>query len=125
MAMISCHECNKKVSDMAQACPECGSPVAAIVSALKVRIIYPSKAMTTLGKIDEAIDFSVIVADENGKEMIRLKPGEQYTFAIKEPMEISIKKTLAFGNPTTTVYPGDTYEIRKGMLNNLKLVKVS
>lgn len=32
MALIHCPECNKQISDKAQACPECGYPVAAAVA---------------------------------------------------------------------------------------------
>jgi|GEM_PF-3533352 len=125
MAMINCHECNRKVSDMAQACPECGSPVSAIVSALKVRIYYPSKASSGFGAVLESLDTAVKVSDEYGNEMARLKPGDTYTFAVSEPIKIGLSKGLTIGKPSETVYPGDVYEIKFGMLlSNLKLVKV-
>ena len=125
MAMISCAECGKRGSDMAKACSECGFPISEYVSALKVRIEYPSKALTVVGKIGESLTTSVIISDESGNELSRLKPGEMFTFSVSEPMKIGLSKGLTPGKPSETVYPGDSYEIRfTMMLGALKLVKV-
>jgi hypothetical protein len=38
MALIRCNECNNQVSDQAEACPECGAPVAKWLSPPKPQL---------------------------------------------------------------------------------------
>ena len=38
MAIISCPECGKQVSDRAVSCPECGCPISAVPSAASVSV---------------------------------------------------------------------------------------
>lgn len=48
MALITCTDCNREVSDRALACPGCGAPIAATASpALSVRVERPAKSRGT------------------------------------------------------------------------------
>lgn len=57
MALISCPECNKEISDKAQSCPSCGVP---ILEGAPNEI--PHSAVTRTGAKWEGIGFVLIVA---------------------------------------------------------------
>jgi RNA polymerase subunit RPABC4/transcription elongation factor Spt4 len=48
MALISCRECSKQISDQAAACPNCGAPVASRVQPAAVPVIVTAPKSRSL-----------------------------------------------------------------------------
>ena len=76
MALINCYECNREISDRANACPYCGAPI-------EVTDIVPVSEETSLVKsnIDNPVDLSIIenIHEIRGyKVMLDFDLAEQY-----------------------------------------------
>lgn len=110
MALIRCPECEREVSDRASACPNCGFPLAEIVTSGIVKIKLPRTEQFADGwaGIFASKDASIT---ENGKTIWSGKHGETASFAIDEPIEITIDLG-GFANPIDgTVEPKKKYEL--------------
>ncbi len=59
MALISCPECSKEISDKATSCPNCGAPISN--NNTNEKPINESKTVTRSGGVWEGIGFLLIV----------------------------------------------------------------
>ena len=82
MAIISCPECGKSVSDKAISCPGCGYPIAKKLEYVLVKL---ELADTTQ---------SVSILDGNGNEIWTGKSGETAQIGLEGPTEVTIKYKL-------------------------------
>ena len=73
MALISCPECGKEISDKAVACPNCGCPIK--VTETQIIVKASSNFIGLIG--------AYIIYDDKNNEVARLKAGEH--FAAKLP----------------------------------------
>ena len=93
MALINCYECNREISDRANACPYCGAPI-------EVTDIVPVSEETSLVKsnIDNPVDLSIIenIHEIRGyRVMLDFDLAEQYgveTKRLKEAVRRNIER---------------------------------
>ena len=110
MALITCPECGRKVSDMAAACPDCG---------------YPIKSLRTDGKVRISNKVSMVgswkIMDYNTREPLWTgKPSQVAVFQISKPTEIYMAwginsgKKPAKKQPVYTIRANKVYEFVEG-----------
>ena len=58
MALVSCYECGKEISDAAPACPSCGAPKRGPVPA---PLAAPAKYQWTAGRVAIAVFASLLI----------------------------------------------------------------
>ena len=80
MALITCPECGKKVSDLAKTCPDCGYPIAAMNPAGTVMIKF---ANGIFGK-------QTLYRTSDSKILWQGKAGQVATFDVSEETEIGL-----------------------------------
>lgn len=103
MALINCPECGKQVSDKANACPNCGYPIAASTG-VKIRCLSD----------DRSVKYMVFLSD--GRELTRVPIDAVATINISKPTRITIRESFALmtsgDNGSFNAIPGKCYEAR-------------
>ena len=106
MALIKCPECGKEVSDKAQACINCGYPLADISPAGTVSIAINSPAIVKMYIFDM----------ENREILWTGRTGEVARFEVEKETEISIVGSLEKNRPEkgakAVVRGGKRYEYK-------------
>ena len=110
MALIKCPECGREVSDRAQACPQCGCPIAAVpvstpqLQSRAVSVSFPDTP--TLMKM------KCKVWDSTGNVIAECREGGVATFSCNETMTIKVGVPMKYFNkPEITVSPGDRLRV--------------
>lgn len=89
MALISCPECGREISDRAVSCPNCGCPIKMV----------ETKIMVKASSQFVGLACSYAIYDNNDNEVTRLKPGESYVAKLPDSRVIySVKLKGAFGS---------------------------
>lgn len=110
MALIKCPECNKEISNMAVACPNCGCPIANASKSGVVKIKMPRTEQIADGWIGLFSSKAVSIT-ANGHTVWEGKHGETASFSIDEPTQIVINLGT-WGNPVEgTINPKHKYEL--------------
>ena len=104
MALIKCSECGKQVSDKADACPNCGNPIA--IRPVELRFLN-----------QYAIRYRCYVYDaETGEEVWAGKQGDTAVLDTdNEPAVLTIKISGGNGSGDIEVKPGDKLLIEGGL----------
>ena len=90
MALISCPECGKEISDKAVACPNCGCPIK--VTETQIIVKASSDFIGLIG--------AYIIYDDKNNEVARLKAGEHFAAKLPDKKTIcSVKLKGTFGAP--------------------------
>jgi len=111
MALIKCGECNKKVSDKAATCPNCGNPIKDKPDEVSIRFVK----MPLAYKVNIYNDGNIIAQG---------KFGDVITFDCSESMDITIKSKRG-DNFNTTVNPGCKYQVGvRGLRNDTYIERV-
>lgn len=102
MAIVSCPECGKQVSDRASACPNCGCPIAQAAASNVVKIAV-AQHPNVLGCV-------VPIKDTSGRLLVNAFSGSAVEIKTSKPISIQLCGT--FGSPmlTVTVKPGKKYK---------------
>ena len=82
MALIKCPECGREVSSRAQACPQCGCPIAAAKTSGPVAIRISKNIQNAIVKI--------CVIDSSGNCLGEAKMGGVIRFELEKPTRIKI-----------------------------------
>lgn len=110
MALVRCKECGKEVSDRASSCPNCGCPIADMITSGVVKIKLPRTEKIANGWVGLFSSKSASISS-NGRVLWEGKHGETATFTIEEPTHIYIDLGT-WGNPVEgTVEPKKKYEL--------------
>lgn len=108
MALITCPECGKQVSDSAISCPNCGYGIAALKDRNIVKIKISLCSNTSCAK-----DPIRIVDPMNTKHVYaEVRQGEIATFEIKKDIEVGFSPSWSFGIKfRRIVSPGKKYQL--------------
>lgn len=111
MALITCPDCGKQVSDKAPACPNCGCPIKVAKHDNRVRIQIPNtEALGGQGIINAFIAKDAYVRS-GARTLWEGKHGTMAIFEISAPAEITVDLGK-WANPTTgKVVPGHRYQL--------------
>ena len=113
MALIKCPECGKEVSDKAQSCPNCGCPLSEMVASGTVRIKMPNNIVE--GWVGLFSSRSATVTDNKGRVLWKGQHGENASFTIDEPTQITINLGGWANEVSGTVYPKKKYSLVQDM----------
>ena len=104
MALITCPECGKHISDTCESCPHCGFRL----KAKKGKGIFKC-AEPQWGSI---IRWNCFLKDaRTKKEIARFRQGESFVYEVDHPVEIEISMSKGFiGKPIVKLQPGDKKE---------------
>ena len=98
MALISCPECGKEISDKAISCPNCGCPIKVIETQIAVKA-----SRDFIGMV------SYIIYDDKNNEIARLKRGESFTAKLPDKETIySVKLTGRLCGPKQMICKPNT-----------------
>ena len=109
MALISCPECGKAVSDQARACPGCGYPTSRDFS--KATFIFDKSSWTC----------DCCIFDLNGHELSACRTGDVVSVPCFKPKTVQIKMKAGMGKPSVIIEPGKIY---KAWINGMGQVMV-
>lgn len=111
MALIKCPECGKEISNKAQTCPNCGYP---IQNNGQVRIKIPNNVVDGFaGLLSSRKCF--ITEDSTNKTLWSGKHGENASFTINKPTNVTVNLG-SWGNPVSgTVEPNKKYTLIQDM----------
>ena len=90
MALISCPECGKEISDKAISCPNCGCPIK--VTETQIIVKASSHFIGLIG--------AYVIYDDKNNEVARLKAGERFVAKLRDKKTtylVKLKGTL--GSP--------------------------
>lgn len=113
MALIKCPECGKEISDRATACPNCGCPVADMTTSGVVRVKMPNNIVEGWVGLFSSRDASI--TDNKGNVLWKGKHGENASFTIDEPTNITINLGGWANEVTGTVQPKRKYSLVQDM----------
>jgi len=114
MALITCSECNKEVSDKALSCIHCGNPIASAPKEVSIRFMMLQSQLM-------ALKCKVFV---NGVETINCKQGDTVSIECTEPTKIGVKVT-SHDLLEVIANPGERYNVAyRGLFQKLYLEKV-
>lgn len=98
MALIRCPECGRNVSDRAQACPECGCPIATEKKNTTVAIQFDCGCMIKMKIIDAYTE----------REYWEGRDKQVASFQINQPTDVRIGTKLS-GKTSYHIEPGKLY----------------
>lgn len=113
MALIKCPECGKEISDKASSCPNCGCPLSEMVTSGTVRIKMPNNIVE--GWVGLFSSRSATVTDSHGKVLWKGQHGENASFTIDEPTQITINLGGWANEVSGIVYPKKKYSLVQDM----------
>ena len=99
MALTTCPDCGKQVSDKAPTCPNCGCPIAKPKQNKTVRIALPKNATVFAG-------LDLLWSGKHGQTAI---------FDIDTPTKVTIDLGKWANDVTGTVSPGHRYQLVQDM----------
>ncbi len=112
MALIKCPECGREVSDRAQACPQCGCPIAPKPVSVAAQ---NQKSETVAVSFPDGPGFTKMkckVWDSNGDVIAECREGGVASFRCKKTMTIKVGIPMRYFNkPEITVSPGDRLRV--------------
>lgn len=107
MALITCPDCGKEISDKAKACIFCGCPLEEITTSGEVRIKIPNNIVT--GWVGLFASRRAVIQDTEGKTLWQGSHGENAKFTIEVPTKVVIDLG-SMANPVSgTVEPKKKY----------------
>lgn len=108
MALITCKECGQQISNKATTCIHCGCPLSEMATSGTVRIRMPNNIATGWVGLFSSRRAAVM---SNGKTLWEGQHGENASFVIDAPTEITIELG-GWANPVEgTVYPRKKYSL--------------
>ncbi len=113
MAIIKCPECSKEISDKAKSCPNCGCPLEEMTTSGVVRIKMPNNIVEGFAGLFSSRD--AVVEKTYGGTLWRGKHGENASFTIDGPTQITIKLGGWANEVSGTVYPKRKYSLVQDM----------
>lgn len=118
MALITCPECGQQVSDKAQTCIHCGSPLK-VDKTVKIKIFrYTSTFMF--------VTLKVTITDENGKVLWEGPSGSVAIFEVDKETKITLTPEKGLHTPLTgVVKPGHKYQTVNDMSKAFSLKSVT
>ncbi len=116
MALIKCEDCGKDVSDKAIQCPNCGAPIASKKNDVMIR--FP------IWKGQMFNNKCYVYDKDTNEEIVSGRQGETVIFHCEESRKIYIVVKGSFGQPETTVNPGDRYDVGYRGFGKIYLSKV-
>lgn len=112
MALIKCPECGKEISDKAQSCIHCGCPLAEAAISGVVRIKIPNNIVQGWVGLFSSRRATVEV---NEKIVWEGKHGENASFTVDGPTEVTIELGGWANSVEGTVYPRKKYALVQDM----------
>ncbi len=109
MALISCPECGREVSDIAFACPGCGYPV----RQGKVTFVFDASSWKS----------DCYVYDMAGNELAACHNGDTVSFPTK-PRTLRVKMSAGMEQPTVIVTPGKSYKVWINGMGQVRVKKI-
>lgn len=103
MALISCSECGKQISDRARTCPNCGCPIISSCGTVKIKV--PQNQYYTPLEPKGV----TIINNETNELLWNGRQGQIAVFEIQKPTSITIKTNKATKDIITIVYAGKNY----------------
>ena len=113
MALINCPECGQQISDKAEVCIHCGTP-------LKEKPLEP--VYVSFPQVSTFTGKGTVYY--NGKSESCASGGTVCIGDITGPTVIEVKMTSYFGKPTIEVDPGDKIQVTVSRLGKISLSKV-
>lgn len=113
MALVNCKECGKTISDKASVCPNCGCPLAEMVTSGVVRIKMPNNIVE--GMVGLFSSRNAIVKDEQGKVLWRGQHGENARFTIDKATRVTVNLGGWANEVSGIVYPRRKYSLVQDM----------
>lgn len=120
MALITCPECGRQVSNRAASCPSCGCPINAPEASKAIKIQLPnSDALGGQGLAMMFVSRDAFVSIK-GKKVWTGMHGQLASFDLDGPAEVTVD--LGFwANPTTgVVEPGHKYQLVQDLRPHMK-----
>lgn len=118
MALINCSECGKKISDKANACPNCGCPISNNSKEIKIFFEqHPNQVTRLKCKVTTIADGKEITLGE-------CRQNDIVSFVCDTDMEIYANITGQFSKIKQTVKPGENYKIKFGIFGKAYFQKV-
>lgn len=115
MALISCPECGKRISDKAEHCPSCGCPIRVAAKTKKVAIALPNTNVIAGGGLAAAF-LATDALISTGREILwEGHHGATATFEINKPTQIAIHLGRWSNTVERTVEPGKRYQLVQDM----------
>lgn len=115
MALISCPECGKRISDKAERCPSCGCPIRVAAKTKKVAIALPNTNVIAGGGLAAAFLATEALISTGRKILWEGHHGDTATFEINEPTQIVIHLGRWSNTVEGTVEPGKRYQLVQDM----------
>lgn len=116
MSLIRCPECGRDVSNKAEACPNCGSPI--LLKSGIVMVRFPVKQ----GKVFK--NRCAVFNKKTNKLIVAGWMGETLSFICDEPTSIYVFAGGYFGKPEVVAMAGDRYEVGFRGINHIYISKV-
>lgn len=111
MALITCPDCGKQVSDKAPACPNCGCPISIPKTSREVKVALPNTQVLSGGGLASALIKRDASISAGGKRLWTGSHGQVAAFEVDGPTQISIDLG-SMANPTVgMVKPGHKYQL--------------
>lgn len=111
MALITCPDCGKQISDRAMACPNCGCPIRVPKTGKRVWIALPNTHVLSGGGLASALIKRNASVSAGGRCLWSGSHGQVATFEVSGPTQISIDLG-GMANPTVgIVEPGRRYQL--------------
>lgn len=115
MALTTCPDCGKQVSDKAPTCPNCGCPIAKPKQNNKVRIALPNTDALSGGGIAGLLIAKNATVLAGSKVLWSGKHGQTAIFDINAPTKITVDLGRWANDVTGTVSPGRRYHLVQDM----------
>ena len=120
MALITCPDCGKQLSDQAPACPNCGRPMKKKPTDKRVRISIPNtEALGGQGLMNAFIKKDAYVRS-GSKVLWQGKHGVVAIFEIDTPMQVTVDLGFWANETKGQVVPGHRYQMVQDQGAHLK-----
>jgi len=111
MALISCPECGKEISDRASSCPNCGCPISGKAQDKRVRIAIPNTDALGASGLTASLIAKDASVTSGGKGLWKGLHGQMAIFEVEGPTDVVVSLGR-WSNPTEgTVLPGHRYQM--------------
>lgn len=115
MALTTCPDCGKQVSDKAPTCPNCGCPIAKPKQNKTVRIALPNTDALSGGGIAGLLIAKNATVFAGLELLWSGKHGQTAIFDIDRPTKVTIDLRKWANDVTGTVSPGHRYQLVQDM----------
>lgn len=115
MALTTCPDCGKQVSDKAPTCPNCGCPIAKPKQNKTVRIALPNTDALSGGGIAGLLIAKNATVFAGLELLWSGKHGQTAIFDIDTPTKVTIDLGKWANDVTGTVSPGHRYQLVQDM----------